>query len=1852
VNTFPYFYDFENENTGSTLSNPTYVMVETGWLNAAGDDMDWTNDINATSSGSTGPNEDHTPAPGQIYMYLETSGSGTGRVANLETPTFDFTSAPAPQLSFWYHMYGATMGTMNLQVSTNSGTTWTTLWTRSGQQQTGSNDPWLQATVNIAAYGGQNNVQFRFQGISGTSFTGDMAIDDFLVENILPNNAGITAMVSPTLGVAAGNYSVDVTLQNFGSNALDSVMIEWEINGVAQTPLNYNGGPAVPAFNATNVNLSASTAFPSGLTNLKFWTSMPNGVADADNGNDTLNTIFCTGLAGVYTVGTATSDFATIADAEAALNGCGMAGPVTMQVQAGTYTPFTIQGTIPGLSATNTLTWDGSAQAAIIQATAGINILLDGADYVTIQDFTINNTSTTTSFGIMMTDEADFNTITGNRIVMSSTSFSSAGISSSASTTSATSGGINASNTLIENNVVRGGYRGITLYGSFTVADYNINNIIRNNDVEAFNSGIYTQYQDSIEIHGNYVHDMTSTFNYGIFVSSTMNSAITANRVIADDYGLYFSATNSRTTPRSRTLVANNMVIADGVRGVYFTTVRSTDFFHNTIRTTGTADAFVMTGIDNTFDIKNNVFYSEGGFAFESFNTTAILDMDYNVFYTGLGNSNSLIRYDGGYNSIIAWKTNNAFGYGQNSDEGAPRFLGLQDLHVEDALLENRGIQTHVLVDIDGDIRPRRGRVDIGADEYISLPNDAGVTKLISPTIPNNGGLFSVEIEVKNFGGVALSSFLVEWEINGVAQTPFPYTQTPIAPLKTESITLANINFVNNNVSSLKFWTTMPNGGIDEYVFNDTLKVDICPGLQGVYTVGQPTSDFPTVADAMNALNSCGITGPTEMQFQIGTYGPLVINKVAGTSATNTLIFNGVDPADATITHNATGVDGSATIALDGAEYTTIKNFTIESTGAAPAYGIILTNAADHNTIMDNNITVPYNAGITNVVGILASNSYTSSTSFGAAEGNNANYTTIEGNDISGGQAGIILEGGITDDENDGNRILNNVIHDADDWGIYVDEQDTFEISGNEVFDIQATTSDAIVCLDIHNFVISGNNVVSRDYGIQVDGGFSVIDRARGGRIYNNMVLGTGTAAEAMYLRDVDQIQIYHNTLVGAPGLYLDNHSNIDILNNIFSTANDYCLELQDATGVNVLDYNLYYVSGASGDVVRYNFTNFNTLNDWVTTGPPVGYDANSVSGNPNFVNGLHIGAALAEDAGTAGTAFVINEDFDGDARPMGTAPDIGADEAVIRANDAMSIGVISPSGCGNAAADVIIEVANVGTTTLLNVPYTVNVTGDATATYNDTALIMPAGQTFNYTVGTLNTTLGGTYNFEIIISAGTDTNPMNDTITATVVVNPDNENALTNAGDTIVCNGSVANLMVTSSVPNTSILWYDSAVAGTLINVGDSYTTPSAITGPTTFYVQLQGCDAPRKAITVIADLVGITVDLGADSATICSNGAVELIPTVTGSTATMTTWSNGSQATFLEATSTGTYSIMVMNENGCMDADTVEVLALARPNIANNVVNPNCGGANNGSIDLTLTGTPGPYNYAWSNSSTVEDQTGLAGGVYVVTVTDNTNGLSCSYVESFLLTEPTTLTTNVDVATTSCDGTDGTVQLTTNGGTSGYAYNWSNGATTEDLSGLPGGNYDVTVTDANGCTTTNSASVATTNPIVASVDTIFNEILDVEGAIEISATGGTGTLQYVWSTGATTQDLDSLNAGTYSVTIVDQATGCQTVLSGIVVEYQIPDMVTTIEGVNSIQVFPNPTQDRVFVNIELNTTTDVQLEVMNVTGQRLQAFTPSNALQQNYEIDLSDYPAGVYLARFIIGNEVTTAKIILSKN
>ena len=272
----------------------------------------------------------------------------------------------------------------------------------------------------------------------------------------------------------------------------------------------------------------------------------------------------------------------------------------------------------------------------------------------------------------------------------------------------------------------------------------------------------------------------------------------------------------------------------------------------------------------------------------------------------------------------------------------------------------------------------------------------------------------------------------------------------------------------------------------------------------------------------------------------------------------------------------------------------------------------------------------------------------------------------------------------------------------------------------------------------------------------------------------------------------------------------------------------------------------------------------------------------------------------------------------------------------------------------------------------------------------------------------------------------------------------------------------------------------------------------------------------------------------------------------------------------------------------NGCTTTNTV---TLTQPTAISSTIaissnyngqNISCNGLNNGAIDLSVTGGTVGYTYAWSNSQTTEDISGLNANTYSVLISD-VNG--CTATKTITVTQPALLTSIITFSTyyngnnISCNGmSDGGIALTVLGGTTAYTYNWSNGETTQNITGLTSGTYSVFVTDVNGCTTTNTMTLtqptALSNTIAVSSNYHSQNVScfgSADGSIDLTLAGGTPLYTYSWSNGETTQDISGLSANTYSVLIID-ANGC-TLTNTIVVTQ--PVLLTSTVTSTSVLCF-----------------------------------------------------------------------------
>jgi gliding motility-associated-like protein len=280
-------------------------------------------------------------------------------------------------------------------------------------------------------------------------------------------------------------------------------------------------------------------------------------------------------------------------------------------------------------------------------------------------------------------------------------------------------------------------------------------------------------------------------------------------------------------------------------------------------------------------------------------------------------------------------------------------------------------------------------------------------------------------------------------------------------------------------------------------------------------------------------------------------------------------------------------------------------------------------------------------------------------------------------------------------------------------------------------------------------------------------------------------------------------------------------------------------------------------------------------------------------------------------------------------------------------------------------------------------------------------------------------------------------------------------------------------------------------------------------------------------------------------------SNGSV--VVTVTGGTPgiggyTYSWSSTGSAVDSVSGVGPGTYTVTISDANGCNITASGTVTQPAALNAFTSVTNVSCNGGSTGSVLVTVTGGTAGYTYAWSSTGSIVDSiSGVGPGTYTVTATD-ANG--CTITASGTVNQPLSgIIVNQHITIVKCNSdSNGAIALTVYGGVGGYIYDWSTGQTTPSISGLPGGIYDVSVTDANGCVVTIADTLA--NPAAIS-DTIVNTNVHPcygahNGTATLTATGGTGVLTLLWSTGDTSFAITNLVGDrTYDVTITD-ANGC----------------------------------------------------------------------------------------------------------
>jgi hypothetical protein len=553
-------------------------------------------------------------------------------------------------------------------------------------------------------------------------------VEMYYTQRTAPNDAGIASIDSP-FNFCAGTYPVTVTLKNFGTMPLTSAKINWTLNGVPKPQYSWTGylDTLNQTTRITQVTIGNET-FNSGIPyNIQAWTTMPNGIADTINNNDSTKVVRQAAIAGTFTIGGASPTYANFAAAVAALNANGLCGPVVFNVRPGTYTEQVNINAINGASAANTVTFQSETgnradvtltYAASTSGTGSATLNMNGTDYVTFQNMTIVATGASYGYTVYMASGCDYNRfINCNIRTVNSTSSLHACIYSPSGSTD--------NYNEFRDNLIEYGYYGIYWYGSSTTS-LDTRNVFDNNTIRNFYYyGILAYYQDAPRFTRNVIQTNSTTTNYGMYMYYNYNDRIVSgNKIYFTGSGYKYGLMNyySYGTSTQPGLVTNNFVtISSAQTGYYPTYIYYNDYnnyynntFYNGTTTTSYYGAYIYYG--SFVKLINNMFYHAGpGYSVYCAPGTNVTASDYNLYYS---TGTSLAYWNGTIANLAALRA--ATGRDQNSISKTVSFASPStgDLHLVGASQDDVALTgtplAEVTVDIDGE---PRARPYIGADE-------------------------------------------------------------------------------------------------------------------------------------------------------------------------------------------------------------------------------------------------------------------------------------------------------------------------------------------------------------------------------------------------------------------------------------------------------------------------------------------------------------------------------------------------------------------------------------------------------------------------------------------------------------------------------------------------------------------------------------------------------------------------------------------------------------------------------------------------------------------------------------------------------------------------------------------------------------------------------------------------------------------------------------------------------------------------------------------------------------------------------------------------------------------------------
>ncbi|HEY9260916.1 NosD domain-containing protein, partial [Chitinophaga sp.] len=845
-------------------------------------------------------------------------------------------------------------------------------------------------------------------GTTNTSNTGTMTTRPDVIFSWTP---AVACTGTPVAGTATANSSTvcmngQVTITLSGTTIASGIKYQWQSsadNSNWTDKLNDTTNRLVTSQPATTYYRCKVTCVTSNITVTSSSVTVTSPLA----------------VSGTFTINkalpTSGTNFASFNDAYNWIK-CGINGPVIFNVAPGgtAYNEQLLITPVPGASATNTITFNGNGDTLISTGTSGSPavIRLSDADYFTFNNLVIKNSATSNGWGVHLTNDADYNAIRNCTFILDSTSTSSsnAGIVISYSNSPTSTGEAKCDFNTFSDNTINGGYYGIALTGSNTFA--NGNNKVINNKISNFYSyGIYVTGSFNALIENNIISRPTrstaGTF-YGIYFTGLSTKAnITRNTIrnpfggapnsTSAAYGIYFTSTDA--LAQLENVVSNNLLYnftgKGDVYGIYNSSSDNVWYYHNTIAldgastssTTYTARGWYQTQADGVEFLNNIIAITRGGggskFAVYFSSANGTMHANRNDYYLSAPGGTSSVGYFGGNkSSLLDWQT--ASGQDTATVTSNPLFAAIASGNYQpaNASIDNRGIPVNITVDINN--TPRSATTpDIGAYEFTPGP-------CTTPPLAGNAQVSPAVVCVNRKVSLTLTDNSI-----GLGQTyQWQKSATAAGPYANVGSALSNPDTVITSTTTAWYRVAVTCSGNTGYSQPILLTVNQAFPA-GTYTINKnaPASATNFVSfNAAKAAMECGIQGPIVMNV-VANSGPyleqLVLDSIAGTSAINTITFNGNGN---TIKFAPTDGNERAVIKLRGADHITFDSLTIDANSLDYGYGVQMLSNADSNTITRCTIITDTEATYTEYAGVVINGS---ETTHGTGTNNNCDGNTI-----------------------------------------------------------------------------------------------------------------------------------------------------------------------------------------------------------------------------------------------------------------------------------------------------------------------------------------------------------------------------------------------------------------------------------------------------------------------------------------------------------------------------------------------------------------------------------------------------------------------------------------------------------------------------------------------------------------------------------------------------------------------------------------------------------------------------------------------------------------------------------------